>query len=228
MLVKNNNVGLTFGWTQSTHRKLVKFAVGNVRREISESNIETLKKFVVMPDLDETGIFSNKHFYFPKRHNLDAVSFLDYDGKHNAKAAFGQHIEESILAMENKDKQTAFESFGRALHFLQDMCMPLHTDRRNILGKAKNSKRHIGYEVKAMDIEKTILHNIELDERPKKFNKNKLRCYLEQLFDDNVAFSAVNKVKNKGKISCENVKRAYTKAVTSTVEALNAFVCSFK
>lgn len=130
----------TFGWTCNTHRKItVKIA----------SQINGIKKykyvlgdFVQKPDFDELGPMGNRHFYFghiPK-------SYLDYTGHNNALSYYKKHVKQMLEASKNKDKNTLIENAGRALHFLQDMSMPLHTKRTSFIKKVWDFANHITFE----------------------------------------------------------------------------------
>lgn len=55
---------------------------------------------VEKPDFDELGFHSNTHFYYPvKSMYRPRESFFDFDGLHNARAKYHQHIAKFCLLL---------------------------------------------------------------------------------------------------------------------------------
>lgn len=76
----------------------------------------------LLPDEDEIGVlvFAG-HFYDPTTEENWAGQ-TDNTAKTNAHA----HFVNAVHAYENNDKAGAYEQLGRALHYLQDACQPMH------------------------------------------------------------------------------------------------------
>jgi len=83
---------------------------------------------------------------FGKIMNKNAVSYMDYNGKNNAKAAYLDHIDKIDNAIEDEDTDTAIENIARACHFLQDVSQPQHIEDTTTFGKAIDLKIHTDFE----------------------------------------------------------------------------------
>ena len=83
---------------------------------------------------------------FNKIMNKNAVSYMDYNGKNNAKAAYLDHLDKIDNAIEDEDIDFAIENAGRACHFLQDVSQPQHIEETSTLGKAIDLKIHTDFE----------------------------------------------------------------------------------
>lgn len=106
-----------FGWLPATHKRIINCTVKNFPDlELPQKRLE---KFVQKPDFDETNvlwIFGHRHDYCK---NLPNNAF-DY---------YKKHVSLMISAIKSENKQLIWEHAGRALHFLQDMAQPLHTQK---------------------------------------------------------------------------------------------------
>ena len=88
---------------------------------------------------------------FSKIFNTNAVSFMDYNGKNNAKYAYKEQIEKMDEAIEDEDDELALQNAARACHFLEDIAQPQHIEETSTLGKAVDLKIHTDYEKFAED-----------------------------------------------------------------------------
>lgn len=151
---------------------------------------------------------------FSKIFNTNSVSFMDYNGKNNAKYAYKEQIEKMDEAIEDEDDELALQNAARACHFLEDVAQPQHIEETSALGKAIDLKIHTDYEKFAED------HAVELGEQFEKTVRNPRPCL--QLFTD--TFMAT---KETGKITRENephwgeiTKKQFDIAVQATKEFL--------
>lgn len=190
----------------------------------------------MMPDLmrEETGFFTNRHFYFPTFEKLGAKSFgLDTE-KNNALSAFIDHIKKA-QGTKKSFYNKPFE-LGMALHFLQDMTVPMHTQRseykllfkRPVLGKAYELLMHKKFE----NIAPTgmLHHHDELVKNYtpnlnniKNISENKNPCFLE-ILHKNVEFSLNPQlqISLKNKENWPQIQqKCFNQAVDSTVVLLN-------
>lgn len=142
------------------------------------------------------------------------VSFMDFNGRNNAKAAFEDQIEIMDNAIEDEDDDFAIQNAARACHFLQDMAQPQHIEETSAFGKAMDLKIHNDYEDYAEQNADYFVDNLTLKDRtPRK---------AKQLFAD--TFSTT---KARGKITRENepqwseiTQKQFNLAVQATKEFL--------
>lgn len=151
---------------------------------------------------------------FSKIFNTNAVSFMDYNGRNNAKYAYKEQIEKMDEAIEDEDDELALQNAARACHFLEDMAQPQHIEETSALGKAIDLKIHTDYEKYAEE------HAVELGGEFKKTVRNPRSSM--KLFTDTFM-----ETKETGKITRENephwgeiTKKQFDIAVQATKEFL--------
>lgn len=151
---------------------------------------------------------------FSKIFNTNAVSFMDYNGRNNAKYAYKEQIEKMDEAIEDEDDELALQNAARACHFLEDMAQPQHIEETSALGKAIDLKIHTDYEKYAEE------HAVELGGELKKTVRNPRSSM--KLFTDTFM-----ETKATGKITRENephwgeiTKKQFDIAVQATKEFL--------
>ena len=83
---------------------------------------------------------------FNKIFNTNGVSYMDFNGRNNAKTAFQDQIEIMDEAIEDEDDEAAIQNAARACHFLQDVAQPQHIEETSAFGKAFDLKIHTDYE----------------------------------------------------------------------------------
>lgn len=151
---------------------------------------------------------------FSKIFNTNAVSFMDYNGRNNAKYAYKEQIEKMDEAIEDEDDELALQNAARACHFLEDMAQPQHIEETSALGKAIDLKIHTDYEKYAEE------HAVELGGKFEKTVRNSRSSM--KLFTDTFM-----ETKETGKITRENephwgeiTKKQFDIAVQATKEFL--------
>lgn len=102
---------------------------------------------VKQPDFDERGI-ENLHFYFKPTLFKPRESFLDFSGGDNAFSRYLVHANEFLT--EECTSKYFVEHASRALHFLQDMSQPQHTQRGSFVKKYVDFAMHKEYETQAL------------------------------------------------------------------------------
>lgn len=143
MKISSTDNRTNFGWRYPTHKKITSQVVEELPKLKKYKDI--IVEFVQKPDFDERGFKGNNHFYFTPSMMHPRESFLDLTGRNNAASKFSEHVfyfEELI----NKDKNEAFEHAGRALHFLQDVTQPQHTERGTVFQKWIDLEMHKQFE----------------------------------------------------------------------------------
>ena len=108
-------------------------------------NDETLKEICILPDKDENDYGYSSHFFNP-------VTYKCYlNSEDSAKNRFIWHLSNYLIS---KDK----ESLGRAIHFLEDICTPVHTQYEDPVDAALKLNLHINFE---KQLDKYLESNIE-------------------------------------------------------------------
>ena len=151
---------------------------------------------------------------FSKIFNSNSVSYMDYTGNNNAKAAYKEQINLMDNAIEDEDDELAIQNAARACHFLQDVAQPQHIEVTSTLGKAIDLKIHTDYEKFAEQNADNILKDFKPTETaPRK---------QLQLFTD-----TFTSTKAQGKITRENepnwneiTQKQFDTAVQATREFL--------
>ena len=217
----NNN----FGWSTKTHKKITAYAIKNSKLELKSHHEKILIDFSRQPDIDEINFFGSGHFCFSIPENMKTtrfLSFMDFSGKHNALAKFTKHIDKAQKALLKDKKHKSLVEIGRAVHFLQDMCVPLHTEKGAILPKLRDSRMHVDYEDNFVEsrLEKFLVPQATLETD----SVHDFRTFALDLFKKNFDFSSKFKISKKNKNSWESIAQdTMNQAVGSTQKLLNAF-----
>ena len=130
-----------FGWNIKTHKAMTSLALHGSAAETSAQR--AMCKFVQLPDLlkQEAGYHHNTHFFFPDCKNK---SFgRDANGRNNALSMFKEHYQ---AAAEAKTLDDFLLRTGFAMHYLQDVTMPMHTEPGGVLNKILDYRLHKNFE----------------------------------------------------------------------------------
>lgn len=173
---------------------------------------EPVEEFVGLGNKPVSGGLLNVFSKIFKSDN--SVSFMDFSGRNNAKAAYEDQIDLTDEAIEDEDDMLAIQNAARACHFLQDMTQPQHTEETSAFGKALDLKIHTDYEKYAEENLDTFANNCKTTVRNPRNSK--------QLFADTFAAT-----KSIGNITRENepnwseiTQKQFNLAVQSTKEFL--------
>ena len=150
---------------KNTYKKLLNtHAMHNVGMDMllatPKKNLDPGAKFLdeitngsMMPDLlrSEIGFGTNSHFYFPPEGRFKSQSFGLHHKENNALVSFLKHISNAFEMEKSPDLP---QELGMALHFIQDVTVPMHTQRANIkifknspvLGKIVDFMMHAKFE----------------------------------------------------------------------------------
>lgn len=92
---------------------------------LTEDELYTIFKYSEMPD--RTGPFHlyASHFYDPQTDRNYLNSKID-----TAKTAFVNHYNDAVKALNNGKREKAIQELGQALHFIQDVCEPHHSNNK--------------------------------------------------------------------------------------------------
>ena len=159
MKITKTQNDIHFGFNYNTHRKIAQKLIEEEYPRL-QKYVPIIKMAVEKPDFDELGFHSNTHFYYPvKSMYRPRESFFDFDGLHNARAKYHQHIAKFFAASKYSRFSEMAEEAGRAKHFLDDMSVGLHVQRGNIFQKWRDQKMHKRFEDYIYDNEDTFIAN---------------------------------------------------------------------
>ena len=159
MKVTKTQNDINFGFNYSTHRKIAQKLIEEEYPKL-QKYAPIIKHSVINPDFDELGFHSNSHFYYPEKKLLRfRESFFDFDGMHNARAKYNEHIDKFFAASKYCRFSEMAEEAGRAKHFLDDMSVGLHVQRGNIFQKWRDREMHKRFEDYIYDNEDTFIAN---------------------------------------------------------------------
>ncbi len=135
-----NAIGKTsFGWNRTTHLEMTMLALKDIDMEPKDKR--QLARFCQMPDSmkSELGFYHNTHFFFPD----SKKSSFGFNDSENAYDRFNRHV---IDAVEPLDRDDFLRNTGYALHYLQDVSMPMHTEAGGIFQKMRDFYLHKNFE----------------------------------------------------------------------------------
>lgn len=159
MKVTKTQNDINFGFNYSTHRKIAQKLIEEEYPKL-QKYAPIIKHSVINPDFDELGFHSNSHFYYPEKNLLRfRESFFDFDGLHNARAKYNEHIDKFFAASKYCRFSEMAEEAGRAKHFLDDMSVGLHVQRGNIFQKWRDREMHKRFEDYIYDNEDVFIAN---------------------------------------------------------------------
>lgn len=129
----------SFGWNKATHLEMTMLALQDFALPSVEKR--QLARFSQMPDLmkSEAGFFHNTHFYFPDSKKQS----YGFKSSENAYRQFNKHVIDSLNPLDSED---FLRNAGYAIHFLQDVSMPMHTESGGILQKMRDYYLHKNFE----------------------------------------------------------------------------------
>lgn len=135
------NSAQPFGWNKTTHLEMTTMAAKNMNLSAVEKRL--LARYSQIPDLDksQSGFFNNTHFFFPNSRNNSFGIGKNKDN--NAYSMFMKHVNRIFAS---KSREGIIKYTGYALHFLQEMSMPMHTKPGGIVSKILDYRTHVRFE----------------------------------------------------------------------------------
>ena len=131
----------SFGWNRNTHHKMTMLALRDINIDSNTKN--QIARYSQMPDFikSELGWHNNTHFFFPYAKNQ---SFGIGKNKHNnAFSKFEEHVQNSL---NSRTKEEFYKYAGFAMHYLQDVSMPMHTEPGGFIKKIFDFYLHKNFE----------------------------------------------------------------------------------
>ena len=150
---------------------------------------------------------------FNKLFNTNAVSFMDFNGKNNAKFAYEEQIDCIDDAIADNNTMKAIQAAGRACHFIEDMAQPQHTQEKSTIGKAVDLKLHVEYEKYAEDNTDKFIDKVNLNNTQQRKDS--------QIFTDTFKESHPVKITKENKDNWDEItQNQFNIAVQATKEFL--------
>lgn len=187
---------INFGWSKTTHLEMTMLALKDTK--ISDVTKRQLARYSQMPDFakSERGYRNNTHFYFP---GSKKKSFGKKSDKYNALSQFKEHL---TAALFSKEDENFLKHTGYALHYLQDVSVPLHTEKGGIFHKFMKYRVHKDFE---KDSKYGAQTNLRVLMENYKFQELNFTTLLD-LFKDTALYSQ----KPEYKVKMSNKKKWYS------------------
>lgn len=151
--------GPTHQYTTEYGLELVKDTFGENFVGFYNQNIkERLHIFCVKPDEDETEGAYKLHFYNPATNK----NFRGEDK--SALKMFIEHYDKAINNYKCRKEDKAYEELGRAIHFLEDLNTPVHTNNQCLIDSATNFAFHVSFENRCKVIQNSIKSKMKKNE----------------------------------------------------------------
>ena len=170
---------LNFKWNRTAHLEMTALALKDCN--LPDKVKRQVARYSQMPDFckQELGFHCNTHFYFPDSKHK---SFGLNTEKNNALQMFKDHLDAAIFC----SKETDFlKHAGYAIHYIQDVAVPLHTRANSFIGKLLNYRLHREFERG-----ETFGANLHLEEFQKEYQPQIVNfTTLLDLFKDTADFS---------------------------------------
>lgn len=120
-----------------------------------DENFESqLKIFCIKPDEDENDGIYKYHFYNP-------ATGKNFNGEEeSALKRFKDHYNNAVALYKSGNKFDSYEELARALHFLEDMNTPVHTNNQSFLNSAVDSLFHMAFEKKCVNLQSNAVSTL--------------------------------------------------------------------
>ena len=177
-----------FAFNGDTHQHTTKYGIEKVKESFGK-NLEEfyndevtsiLIEYCTKPDDDEIEGFFKFHFYNPatnknfKGENKSALTMMSYH--------YNEALKNCINGSSNRIK--TYDELGRALHFLEDLNTPVHTNNQSFMDSVSNLTFHVSFENRCKKIQDEVI--------------------VEKLTEKEYDYYLLNSIENIGK-SCAGV-----------------------
>ena len=122
--IKQKPKDVSFGWLAKTHSAITKRAIDKIPELLPYRRL--IQTGSVVPDISpyKTSLLGSK------AHIYDGSGYFSYDiVPQNASDFYCECITNALSELNFGNKKVAMYRFGEALHFLQDMAVPMHTKK---------------------------------------------------------------------------------------------------
>lgn len=128
---------------------------GKVAEFYNDSVKDKIFEFCTKPDEDETDGAFKMHFYNPDTDK----NFMGED--ESALAMFKMHYANALKYYKKNEKVKSCEELGRAIHFLEDLNTPVHTNNQSLMDSATNLAFHVSFENRCKKIQ--FMSKVKMD-----------------------------------------------------------------
>lgn len=119
---------------------------------------QTIEKFSTQPDIDENNGLFKWHYYNP----ITGKNFVK--GDVTALTKFNEHYNSAIMNYNKNNYQKTWDELGRAIHFLEDINTPVHTNSQDVLDATSYLSFHVKFESYISSIQKGVEATMKLDD----------------------------------------------------------------
>ena len=123
---------------------------GEISKFYTEEDRAQIMTYCTRPDEDEIDGAFKYHFYNPATEK----NFMGEDD--SALERCKNHYNNAVTQYKAGDKKAAFEALGRALHYVEDLNTPVHTNNQDVLDSAFNLPFHVSFEDRCQEIQSTV------------------------------------------------------------------------
>lgn len=191
-----------------SHTLITEIAIKKSGINFTDNQIETLKKFSLQPDYDEREYFYAYHFYNPTRkYGENEITALTKCLSHYEKAKAKGDLEE----------------LGRSIHFLEDLCTPVHCGYDDKIDYVYRLHQHMEFE-KMCDKLVTEINISDIDYKFIPFKELEVLC-INCACQSYVYFKELDKKSTDQKMIGE---RAILRAIQATTDVLKNFYLDIK
>lgn len=124
---------------------------GNYSKFYTQKDRDQIFTYCTKPDEDEIEGAYKYHFYNPGTEK----NFRGEDD--SALTRFIGHYFKAVYYYKAGNREAAFEELGRALHFLEDLNTPVHTNNQDLFDTAFNLAFHVSFEEKCVDVQDKVI-----------------------------------------------------------------------
>lgn len=115
-----------------------------------ERSIAQLHEFCTRPDEDEIEGAFKVHFYNP-------ATEKNFNGEDDsALNRYKVHYNNALNLLKKKEKDQAISELGRAIHFLEDMNTPVHTNNQSFIDSTIDVFLHTSFEKRCVEVQSTV------------------------------------------------------------------------
>ena len=204
-----NSINKTsFGWNKTTHLEMTMLALKDINLDAAEKR--QLARYSQMPDFskNELGFFHNAHFFFPdSKHGTY--------GKNSGENAFQRFNFHVINALSPIDKEDFLRHTGYAVHYLEDVSMPMHTESGGLLQKMRDYYLHKNFETGKKYGATAHINELKSNYIPHIVEAESVR----RIFLDTAEFSSKFKISRFNKKEWQKIRQACFNAGTDSVTA---------
>jgi len=203
----------TFGFSSDTHQytttrgiEICNQVMKDTKSLYNKEAIDVLYEFCTKPDEDEIEGAFKVHFYNP-------ATEKNFNGEDDsALYRFKMHYDNALNLYKEGKITDALSELGRALHFLEDMNTPVHTNNQSFLDSTIDVFLHTSFEKRCVEIQSEVVSKMLVREFDYYCNNSIEQIGKSSAFLANDNFYALYKQKlprdNIAKNSIENAQKA--------------------